>query len=375
MQSPPEPEDCLRKVYVEITTECNLDCRMCMRHTWHETEARMTPATFQKLLEQLRAIRSAWILHFGGFGEPMVHPDLFDFLDRAKHAGLRTELITNGLLVDRTAAERLVEVGLDKIVVSLDGVGPRQDEALHQSSVEQVRSALRELYRTRLVRRSQRPEIGVQFVATRRNIHELPQLKRLAPMLGFSSILVSNLVPHTADMADQTLYRRWSTARCNLDPSPWNPMIELPPMDVRSEADATVEELCFSGTRVRRGEADLSAGGMRCRFVEEGRLAVACDGSVSPCLPLLHAHSYYFHGELRQLDAYRVGNVNDAPLAALWESEEYRAFRQRVRRFEFSPCIDCGGCDLRATNREDCFGGPPPRCGACLWAAGLVQCP
>lgn len=37
--------------------------------------------------------------------------------------------------------------------------------------------------------------------------------------------------------------------------------------------------------------------------------------------------------------------------------------------------IDCGGCDLRESNEEDCFGDESPRCGECLWAAGLVQCP
>lgn len=367
--------DSLQKIHLELTTECNLDCRMCIRHTWQEQDARMTRATFHNLLGQLPAMPSVAIVQFGGFGEPMVHPDVFEFLAQAKEAGLETELITNGLFLSRENVEKLADTGLDRITVSLDGAGPQQDPSLHDSPTALVHAGLRELYRVRVLRRTSRPEVTVEFVATRRNVHELPQLKRLAPMLGFSRILVTNLVPYTAEMADQVLYRKWTTARSNQAPSPWSPVIDLPRMDLAGEASVPVEQLYRSGTHLQLNGVALAGSGMHCRFVHEGRLAIAPDGSVSPCLALLHTHSHYFHGERREIDAYRLGNLDATPLVEIWNAAEYQAFRQRVRAFDFSPCIDCGGCDLRQSNREDCYGGPPPRCGACLWAAGLVQCP
>jgi MoaA/NifB/PqqE/SkfB family radical SAM enzyme len=114
---------------------------------------------------------------------------------------------------------------------------------------------------------------------------------------------------------------------------------------------------------------------MECRFVSTGCVAIRPEGDVSPCLPLLHTHRYYFRGDPRRTLAYRVGNIHQTPLAQIWAGGEYRAFRDRVRRFEFSPCIDCCGCHFRETNQEDCYGSVFPRCGECLWAAGLVQCP
>jgi MoaA/NifB/PqqE/SkfB family radical SAM enzyme len=69
------------------------------------------------------------------------------------------------------------------------------------------------------------------------------------------------------------------------------------------------------------------------------------------------------------------GDVNVVPLKEIWELERYRAFRQRVADFEFSGCLSCSGCDLREKNQEDCVGDVFPRCGECLWAMGLVQCP
>lgn len=44
-------------------------------------------------------------------------------------------------------------------------------------------------------------------------------------------------------------------------------------------------------------------------------------------------------------------------------------------RFDFSPCTDCGGCDLADSNQEDCIGNSFPVCGDCLWAKGVIQCP
>jgi uncharacterized protein YqjF (DUF2071 family) len=89
----------------------------------------------------------------------------------------------------------------------------------------------------------------------------------------------------------------------------------------------------------------------------------------------MHSHEYYFRRRLRQVRHFHLGNVNAAPLEAIWLSEAYRAFRRRVRQFDFSPCSDCGGCDLRETNQRDCSSSEFPSCGECLWAAGIVQCP
>ena len=107
----------------------------------------------------------------------------------------------------------------------------------------------------------------------------------------------------------------------------------------------------------------------------KGRLAIDPAGQVSPCLPLLHDYSYFFRGERHAVRPFHLGNIGQVPLGEIWNSRRYRAFRQRLRAFDFSPCIDCGGCDLRATNEDDCFGSGFPSCGDCLWAAGFIQCP
>ena len=52
--TPPLPEDVPpAKVYVELTTECNLDCAMCIRHSWDEPGGTMAPETFGRVVELL----------------------------------------------------------------------------------------------------------------------------------------------------------------------------------------------------------------------------------------------------------------------------------------------------------------------------------
>jgi hypothetical protein len=90
---------------------------------------------------------------------------------------------------------------------------------------------------------------------------------------------------------------------------------------------------------------------------------------------LLHTYKTYLYGNERKVHSYALGDIRRSTLRKIWNSKEYRAFRERLRAFEFSPCHICGGCTLVEENKEDCFGNTFPACGACLWAQGVIQCP
>jgi hypothetical protein len=70
---------------------------------------------------------------------------------------------------------------------------------------------------------------------------------------------------------------------------------------------------------------------------------------------------------------WEVGSLTEQPMATIWAQPDYAAFRDRVRRFDFTPCTDCA-CELAEGNLEDCLGNPHPVCGDCLWARGIVRC-
>jgi MoaA/NifB/PqqE/SkfB family radical SAM enzyme len=358
----------LAKVYVEPSNRCNLACRTCMRNAWHEPLGDMAWATFERLLSGLEELDTAPLVFFGGLGEPLIHERILDMVSGAKALGCRVELITNATLLNESMARRLVDAGLDRLWASLDGASPTSYADVRLGATLPTVIANLERF-SRLCNR--RVELGINFVAMRRNIADLPRLAELAERLGVSRLLVSNLLPHSAAMAEDV-----ASTWAQTDPGfPGSLEVALPRMDWN---EATGEPLyqvlrLYPATSIAGHRLDATRN--RCPFVEAGATAVRWDGSVSPCLPLLHEHTYVLNRYERRSLAYSVGNLAQESLRAIWEKPDYLALRQRLREFSFAPCTACGGCYLSETNEEDCFGNLTPACGGCPWSQGVIQCP
>ena len=99
------------------------------------------------------------------------------------------------------------------------------------------------------------------------------------------------------------------------------------------------------------------------------------DGRVTPCLSLLYTHNEHLGGRDKTVRSFDVGHVERTPLRDIWRDPPFRALRARLRDFDMSPCLSCGGCAISETNEGDCFGTPFPACSECLWAQGIVLCP
>ena len=200
----------LAKLYVELTTECNIGCTTCMRNAWEEPGGRMGAETWKLVLAGAKEMRPAPALFIGGYGEPLCHPDALDMMADAKTAGLSVEMITNATLLDQNAATRLVELGLDRLWVSLDSGGESEYAgcASRRGSLSRVVENVSRLVAAREHALSETPLIGISFVAMRDTIHSLPEMLRLGRRLGADRFLVGNLLPHTQSMVGQALYQR-----------------------------------------------------------------------------------------------------------------------------------------------------------------------
>ncbi len=364
----------LRKLYIEPTSLCNIACRTCIRNVWDEPMGRMSADTFAQVLDGLRAISPVPSVFFGGYGEPLSHPDIIPWLHEVRALGARTELISNATLLDEAMGRALIESGLDTLWVSLDGATPdAYTDVRLGATLPQVLENLRRFRDQRPGFPHPSPEIGVVFVAMRRNIGELPALLQLVRELGATRFMISNVLPHTPEMRDEVLYSR-ALSNDAYYPLPGSPQLYFPKMDTAA-FDHTVLGEMFDAWGVSFGTHDSPGTRDRCPFIDKGAFAVGWDGSVSPCLPLLHSHANYLHGYERVCRRHVLGSVNDTALLDLWRDAEHVAFRQRVQDFDFSPCTYCDGCPLSEKNEDDCYGNSFPTCGGCLWAQGVVQCP
>jgi len=368
----------LKKIYVEPTSRCNLDCRTCVRNSWNEPSGTMDFKHFQRLVGELHTVPSLEKIAFWGIGEPLLHPNILEMIAAAKHLGARTELVTNALLLDPDMADGLIGAGLDLLVVSVDGVSAESYACIRSSgNLDVVIRNIRHLNLLRSKTGNGLPQIGVEFVAMRRNLSELPKLRDLAYELSADLIIVSNLLPYTESLKDEILYW-WSACKsCFTSPdrSPEYPEVVLPLMDDRPEQIAAITGLLRSNGIVNPVLKDFGFIPAFCPFVWEGSASISWDGSVSPCVALMHSYTCFVLGREKKIRRYPLGNIAREGFMPVWNSNEYRQFRNRVMRFEFSPCVNCGGCEFADFNEEDCFGNSFPVCGDCLWARGVILCP
>jgi len=373
----------LKKIYIEPTNRCNLDCRICMRNAWNEPLGHMNRETFSRIIEGLRDFSPPPIVFFGALGEPLAHPEIPDMVAQAKALGSSVELITNGTLLTKDLSKQLIDAGLDMLWVSVDGATPESYADVRLGAMfPEVLANLKAFRDARWSKPSKslfsgfqmNPEIGIVFVAMKRNIHELPSVLTLATKLGATRVLVSNILPYTEEMGKEVLYSRsltdvvYQSSRFRLD---------LPKIDIDENSKRSLYLSLRSRYSISLVSGHLSERNDYCPFIENGVTAISWEGNLSPCLPLLHSHKSYFDGIERTSRHHTVGNINEHSVRDLWDKPEYLSFRERVQTFDFAPCTYCGSwsCSLFWENEEDCLGNSFPTCGGCLWAQGVIQCP
>ena len=342
-----------------------------MRNVWDEPIGHMEWRTFGRILESLRALEHRPTVFLGGLGEPLTHPDFVRMVAEVKRLELQVEAITNGMLLDEARTEALLDAGLDTLWVSIDGASPEcYVDVRREGELPRVIENLERLRDLKIRRRSETPEIGVSFVAMRRNLKELPELLRLDQRIGARKYLVTNVYPHTPELLDEILYRR-SIGETLLSRS----TIRMARMDPDRRLAGILENVIQGLYAPRLEGAEVLWPSDTCPFVARGSACVRWDGAVSPCLPLLHTHTSYLENRLRTITAYAIGSVHEQSLQEIWMSPEYVALRRRLEEFDFSPCTACNSCEKADGNQEDCFGNNTPACGGCLWAQGFIQCP
>jgi len=346
-----------------------------MRNVWEEPLGNMSSQTFSRIMDGISEFSPVPSVFFGGFGEPLAHPDILEMVAAAKRSGAVVELITNGILLSEAVVHRMIELDLDRLWVSIDGATSESYADVRLGdALPQVIDNLTRLKDLRGLFGADLPRLGVAFVAMQRNIADLPAVVRLGQRLGADQFSISNVLPHTPELQEQILYVH-SMFDGDLQPSQWAPVISLPRMDMKEATIALWAAILKGRNRLNLGGQTLDLGANTCPFVAKGSLSIRWDGTVSPCLPLMHSHPSYLGENQRQSHAFSVGNINESSLAAVWNDQKYVELRQRLQDFDFSPCTFCNSCEMAEANREDCFGNVLPACGGCLWAQGFIQCP
>jgi MoaA/NifB/PqqE/SkfB family radical SAM enzyme len=368
----------LKRVYVEATNQCNLNCSICMRNVWDVQYGSMSPETFERILLSFQELPHKPEVFIGGYGEPLSHPNILEMIEQAKRLGHRVSLITNGILLTEQVTRRLIDLNLDMLWVSLDGASPECYADIRLGDALPV--VIENLTRLRAQKYKSfgasswvgHPKLGIAFVAMQRNIHDLGEVIRLGTRLGAVEFSISNVLAHNSELLSENLYMRSLDMTAGQE---IRPVVHMPLMDVHPQTMNALANLLKDMNRLELSGGLLNQNTDQCPFVERGSLAVRWDGQVSPCLPLLYTHKHFLDQRERTSREYFVGNVHEKTLLEIWNADDYLTLRKRLQDFDFSPCAFCNSCEMANENMEDCFGNVHPTCGGCLWGRGLIRCP
>lgn len=359
MESINTNDQSLTRIIVEATNRCNLNCSMCIRRSWNHKTGNLSLTTFSALLNDIQEIYPIPEIFFGGYGEPLSHPDIIYMIQKVKATGARAGLVSNGTLLSTVLSRGLILSGLDKLWISLDNI---HLESILEDRIAQTNRQLFQLLKDLLDLKKELgagPEVGLVFVLNRNNSPQILELIKQGYDLGLRSFSFTNLEAFSEEMAGETLYREDQLRR----PNSWiSNHTEL-----SREIDGIGEDIKISGS--------LRTARNRCPFAEKGELVLRWDGEVSPCLPLLYDHTSYIGNWKHQIDSHSLGKIPSRSFHQIWSDKEFITLRDRLLSERFSPCLSCRDCWLSDDNLMDCMGYEHPTCGGCLWAHGIVSCP
>lgn len=167
-------------ISIEPADFCQLECPECpVGQNKRKQGNKISFDLLEKLINDQKETLFHLIFYFQG--EPLLNKNLAEMIKIAHNAQIFTSTSTNAQLLNRQTAKELVESGLDKLIVSIDGTTQEVYEkyrvggkiSLAVKGIEAINYWKKEL-------KSATPYLEIQFVVFKTNEHQLNEIKQLA---------------------------------------------------------------------------------------------------------------------------------------------------------------------------------------------------
>lgn len=298
-----------RRLVFELTNACNLNCVMCGRNA-----ADFKPTVFDmevfKSFEPLMDIVEEVTLM--GWGEPTIHPHFNEMLEIINRHSARKYFCSNGMNLKKIK-NAIFDYNVDVFAVSLDGATDETNSRIRRGSkIDVITQDLKDIVQIRNERGLKYPWINFVFCAMRSNLHELPDLVRLAAEIGIDEVKVVYLTVFGEDLLDESLWGHEKEVAevfeeaCRLGEE-LGIALKLPHLMGEDEAGDKLHKDCFVSWR------DFFLGS---------------DGYVRPCMSTPVQFFKY---------------DKEKPFMEIWNADEYKNYRAIVNDREKmdNPCRRC----------------------------------
>ncbi|MEX1017434.1 MAG: radical SAM protein [Phycisphaeraceae bacterium] len=311
-----------------VTKACNLRCVHC----YASADASAAPGELthdegRALLDDLRRFDVPGVLFSGG--EPLVRPDVLELMAYGQSIGLNCTLSTNGVLIDDAMADRLADLGLRYVGISLDGMRATHDKLRGMRGAFDASLAAIGRCRARGLR------VGARFTVHALNAHDLEHIFALCREHDVQRLCIYHLAyagrggkmqkvdltpDQTRDVVDRifTLTQRYHDEGCPLEV-----------LTVGNHADAGYLVMQLERADPARAER------IRRRLAGTGGNRSGCNiASIDP-LGQVHYDQFSWH--------HVCGNVRDRPFNRIWSDlQDERLITLRHRQSQLP--ARCQGC-------------------------------
>jgi radical SAM protein with 4Fe4S-binding SPASM domain len=250
----------------------------------------------KEMLSQVK--KSVFYINYYFQGEPFLHPQFLDLIRDAKKAKIYTATSTNAHFISKEKADEIVKSGLDRLIISIDGMTQATYEQYRvHGQLQKVIEASRFLVESKKQLQSSTPHLIFQFLAVKPNEHEIPAVFSLANELEIDEVRIK-----TAQFYN---YEDGNTL--------------MPTNEKYSRYKRT-----SSGKYILKGDP-----GNHCWRMWSGSV-LTWDGKVVPCC---------FDKDAQ----HSMGTLKDKSFQEIWRSPSYQNFRQAIltNRKEIDICSNC----------------------------------
>ena len=176
-------------VSIEPTTACNLKCPQCPSglRQFSRPTGNLKTITNDKILDGLG--ENLQYINYYFQGEPFINPDFLSLVKSARARGIYVLTSTNAHFISKETAERVVDSGLSEVIISIDGTTQETYEDYRiKGKLAKVLQGTKQLIKSRNELNSKFPIVTFQFLVTKKNEHQIPELNKIATDLGVDNV-------------------------------------------------------------------------------------------------------------------------------------------------------------------------------------------
>lgn len=200
----------LRRITIEIATPCNLACEMCFLAGFKRKNIKdakkpnmfLSLESFRKIIDEIADdiltvdTRKPFAVNLTG-GEVFLHPEIFSLLAYAQKREVGLTIFTNGTLIDRAVAKKIVELKPEVLIFSLDGIESDHDRVRGEGNFRKTYDAIRFIQEEKINQNAKEPKIFINSIINNFSVEHMEEFiffceELKAERLFFSHIQWSN---------------------------------------------------------------------------------------------------------------------------------------------------------------------------------------